>query len=1169
MVWIGLLCLLFVALLSACNDGPAATSTPEPILPATSTPTPSPIPPTSTPEPTPTPSPIPATPTPTPDPTPTPEEPSTPAARDFDIDADTLWGDLFGSFTPAEQSCIRSELGDELLESVLERGVLSEDDTQQWEASIFGCLAPETAAGILFSALVAQMEELTGDEEGCLGDLIADTDVAELVASALPDAGPLGGEVGLEFTSGLLECIPRLILPGLILPGDGPEVPAPSDESFLWRYPTGGWVVNAPTVADGVVYVGSDDNSLYALDASTGELLWSFETGDVIRSSPTVTGGVVYVGSNDNHVYALDAGTGELLWSYDTGDWVQYSPVVSGGVTYLRAYAEGDLRVHALDAMTGEVLWYAEKPHPFTTSDRFAPVVAGDRVYAPGEFGEFYAFDASTGEVAWSFSAGSGAESPPTVSGGVVYLTAVNTAHALDEATGEPLWSYGTERFPARDFPAVVIDGIYYFSPDSHIYALDTATGQPIWSYEADDMINTAPVVAEGVVYVGSESGHFYALDAATGTLVWSLEAVDLALDSLRSSLGTGSTGGPSKEMVLMGGNLVLDSPVVADGVLYTESSDGYLRALDAATGENLFWQFQKGYFSGIRGYTVAEGILYVSALDGNVYAFTTPSGIEREERVLTILYWQAPSLPFPYLSGGTKDQDAGAVTLQPLANYDPDGNLVPALAAQVPTLENGGLSQDLMSITWKLKEGLRWSDGSDMTAEDVAFTWRYCVNEDTGCTAESSFDGITSVQAVDNLTVRITFDAPTPYPYNAFVGAGTPIISRAQFAECIGAAATTCEAQNTAPLGTGPYRIISFKPNERAVYERNPFYWGETPYFDQVVLNGGGDAISSARSVLERGEADYAWNTQVEPEILTGMEAAGLGTVVVAFTSLVERIVVNQTNPDPALGDNRSEYLGGQNPHPFLTFKPIRQAMSMSIDRSRIADELYGFAAKPTCNLVAGPPSYASTANDGCLTQDIAGANKLLDDNGVLDADGDGIREYNGIPLRITYQTSTNAIRQSTQVLIQDWWLQIGIETELVQHDASVFFGSDPVGASYRRFFADVQMYANGTGIDPQQSLSDLLCEHIPTRGNNWAFGNISRSCGPEYDKLYAQLEQTRIGPEREELVKQLNDIYVQSYYEIPLVERGTVSAHANTLQGVRINGWDSEMWNIAEWRR
>ena len=113
---------------------------------------------------------------------------------------------------------------------------------------------------------------------------------------------------------------------------------------------------------------------------------------------------------------------------------------------------------------------------------------------------------------------------------------------------------------------------------------------------------------------------------------------------------------------------------------------------------------------------------------------------MEEESKVLTILYWQAASLPGPYLSGGTKDQDAGAVTLEPLANYDPDGAFVPKLATEIPTIDNGGISEDLMSITWTLKEGLLWSDGSDVTADDVVFTWQYCTDEATGCTASEAF---------------------------------------------------------------------------------------------------------------------------------------------------------------------------------------------------------------------------------------------------------------------------------------------------------------------------------------------------------------------------------------------------------------------------------------------
>ena len=385
------------------------------------------------------------------------------------------------------------------------------------------------------------------------------------------------------------------------------------------------------------------------------------------------------------------------------------------------------------------------------------------------------------------------------------------------------------------------------------------------------------------------------------------------------------------------------------------------------------------------------------------------PLARQSEDRTLTLLYWQAPSTLNPYLSGGFKDRDAGAVTLEPLAKYDPDGALVPALAARIPTLANGGVSADLTTITWTLRSDLSWSDGSDLTAHDAVFTWQYCTDEATGCTASGAFSDVVSVEALDDVTVRVRFHDATPYPYTAFVGTGAPIISRAQFADCVGAAASGCEEENFGPLGAGPYRVVDFTPDEVAVYERNPHYYGDKPYFDKVVLRGGGDATSAAQAVLEDGTADYAWNLQIDPGALARMEVSGTGTVVSAFASLVERIVLNQTNADPVLGEDRSEYLGGANPHPLLTFTPIAQAMSMAIDRSLISGTLYGSAGEPTCNLIEGPPTYVSTANDGCLQQDIEGANALLDANGVVDTDGDGIREHNGVPLRLVFQTSTN----------------------------------------------------------------------------------------------------------------------------------------------------------------
>ena len=193
-----------------------------------------------------------------------------------------------------------------------------------------------------------------------------------------------------------------------------------------------------------------------------------------------------------------------------------------------------------------------------------------------------------------------------------MYLTAVNTAYALDEATGAVVWEFGTERLPARDAPAVVADGVYYFSPDDHIYALDAETGAPIWSWspESDGLIDTTPVTAGGIVYVGYESGMFYALDNTTGEPFWSWGGA-FYLDNTTDE-PFWSRGG------------ALDSPALVDGVLYAESEDGHLQALDATTGERI-WSFQKGYFSGIRSFTVTGGVVYVGSLDGGVYAFTAP----------------------------------------------------------------------------------------------------------------------------------------------------------------------------------------------------------------------------------------------------------------------------------------------------------------------------------------------------------------------------------------------------------------------------------------------------------------------------------------------------------------------------------------------------------------
>ena len=534
------------------------------------------------------------------------------------------------------------------------------------------------------------------------------------------------------------------------------------------------------------------------------------------------------------------------------------------------------------------------------------------------------------------------------------------------------------------------------------------------------------------------------------------------------------------------------------------------------------------------------------------------------------IIYWQAPSILNPYLSGGTKDIESSSLVIEPLGRYDPTGALVPYLAAEIPTVENGGVSADLTSITWKLKEGLLWSDGTPVTAADVKFTADYCMHPEGGCAQGAKFDGVSSVEIIDDLTVKVTFDAPKPNPYGPFMGGQSPIIQAAQFAECLGARAPECTEANFNPIGTGPFRVTEFRPNDVITMEANPNYRDPAkPAFATLTFKGGGDAAAAGRSVLETGEFDYAWNLQLAPDVLAGMAAAGRGTAVSAFGSLVERIEMNLTDPSPSLPEGERSTVA--HPHPFLSDINVRKALSMAIDRELLVEIGYGQAGRPTCNLVPAPALYASD-NTECLTQDIEGAKAMLEAAGYVDSNGDGVREKDGVELRVLYQTSTNAVRQDFQALIKQWWEEIGVATELRNIDASVYFGGDPGSPdTFQKFYADVEMYANNfDGTDPQSYLAAYRCGNEPKPSSQWQGENINRFCDPEYDALLDELAQTGELSKRGEIARKLNDMLTKDSYTIlPLVDRGRVSAHSNTLGGVQLNTWDSELWNAADWYR
>jgi peptide/nickel transport system substrate-binding protein len=530
---------------------------------------------------------------------------------------------------------------------------------------------------------------------------------------------------------------------------------------------------------------------------------------------------------------------------------------------------------------------------------------------------------------------------------------------------------------------------------------------------------------------------------------------------------------------------------------------------------------------------------------------------------VLKILQSQAPVTYNPHLSSGTKDDLIGRIVYEPLLTIDAQGNIIPLLAAEVPTQANGGLAADGKSVTYKLKSGVKWSDGQPVTVDDVIFTYDYVTDEKTAATSIAKYVTVASLTKVDDLTVKVTFKDVTPGWYQPFVGVGGNILPKHIFQNDKGEAARN-SPNNLKPVGTGPYKVTSFAPGDTVSYVINENYReANKPFFDTVELKGGGDATSAARAVLQTGDYDYAWNLQVEDSVLKQLETGGKGVAAFASGGGIERLLVNFTDPNKEVDGERSSL---KNPHPFLTDKNVRNALALASDRQSIIDTLYGRAGEVGINLLYDPPQYNSKNNTPEYSLDKA--NAMLDAAGYVKG-SDGHRAKGAVKLSVLYQTTVNTVRQKTQQIIKDGWEKIGVATELKSIDAGVFFASDagnPDTGSH--FYADIEMFTNSnTSPDPQSYMSGWVSTNADQKANQWSLGNTSRWVNTDYDKLYEAARTELDDAKRAQLFIQMNDLIVQNFVHIALVNRKSVYGRAKNLQNINFSTWDVDYWNIANW--
>jgi len=527
----------------------------------------------------------------------------------------------------------------------------------------------------------------------------------------------------------------------------------------------------------------------------------------------------------------------------------------------------------------------------------------------------------------------------------------------------------------------------------------------------------------------------------------------------------------------------------------------------------------------------------------------------------LKLLWWQGPTLLNPHFAVGTKDQDGSRMFYEPLAGWDPDGNLVPILADEAPSFEGGTVDKDLNWVVWKLKKGVKWHDGQPFTADDCVFNWQYASEPATAATTIGSYKDI-KVSKVDDHTIKVEFQKPTPFWADAFVGPRGMVIPKHLFEQYKGGNSREAST-NLAPVGTGPYLFVDFKPSDLVRGKINPnYHMANRPYFDAIEMKGGGDAVSAARAVLQTGEYDFAWNMQVEDELLKRLEESGKGRVNIFASGNIEHIELNNTDPSKEVDGERSSI---KTKHPFLTDPAVRQALNLLVDRLSVEKFIYGRTGKATANFINNPQQFVS--KDTSYEFDVAKATDILDKAGWKPG-ADNIREKDGIKLKLVYQTSINAPRQKSQEIVKQACQKAGIDVELKTVPASVFFSSD-VGNpdTYTKFYADLQMFTTTmTQPDPGDFMRQFLSSEVASKSNKWQGRNITRWQNADYDALYNAAEHEIDPVKRAALFIKMNDLVIKNVVVIPVVYRPSVAAVANKLH-VLLSGWDSYIWNFHDW--
>ncbi len=495
----------------------------------------------------------------------------------------------------------------------------------------------------------------------------------------------------------------------------------------------------------------------------------------------------------------------------------------------------------------------------------------------------------------------------------------------------------------------------------------------------------------------------------------------------------------------------------------------------------------------------------------------------------------------------------------KPFAEYLIDvndkGEYLPVLVEEIPTEENGGVSPDGLTITYKLKKGIKWSDGKPFTAADVKFTWEALVNPKNLVKSRSGYELIESVDTPDDYTAVVKYKEF----YAPYLTRFSPVLPK----HILGDLPDINDAPyNRMPVGTGPFMVTEWVGGDHITMVKNPNYRdADKVKIDQIFFK-----IIPSREVgiaqLQAGDIDGVWDL-IEAQIPM-MEQNPEVSLCISNSLTSERLILNHSTPlPPHNGD--PDY-----PHPILADLNVRLAIDYAIDKQEIVDKLlYGKAEVGTSEI---PSGWAANLDIKPRPYDPKKAMQLLDEAGWK-VGADGIREKNGTRMRLKITTTTgNKLRELVQQVLVDQLKKVGIEFYIENVPSSVLFGSWANDADRKKGRYDILMYTTGPGIDPHQQFEGYFhSKNIPTEANGGSGYNYTRHRDAELDKYLDMAGSSASMAKRAEAYRKAQARVFEIVPHIYLYQRLTVHAFRNNVTGWKPNGYGIidavATWNVADW--